>query len=286
MAGSRLPILALIVGSLCGCQSPVSLRNVSYSPLAPIEESVVFHPSRYPEGDWQPRGLNFEDAWFKSADGTRLHGWFVEDEHPRAVVLFCHGNGGNVANWADELRVLHDRVGVTAMLFDYRGYGRSDGVPTEEGVLADARAARRWLANRVGIPESEIVVMGRSLGGAVAVDLATDGARGLVIESTFTSMPAVGHAMFPWLPMRSVMQTQFDSISKIGKYHGPLLQSHGTADRLLPYEMGVVLFDAANLPKKFITIPNGDHQDPQTPEYYAALDVFLDSLSRVHKPAD
>jgi len=185
MAGSRLPILALIVGSLCGCQSPVSLRNVSYSPLAPIEESVVFHPSRYPEGDWQPRGLNFEDAWFKSADGTRLHGWFVEDEHPRAVVLFCHGNGGNVANWADELRVLHDRVGVTAMLFDYRGYGRSDGVPTEEGVLADARAARRWLANRVGIPESEIVVMGRSLGGAVAVDLATDGARGLIIESTY-----------------------------------------------------------------------------------------------------
>jgi uncharacterized protein len=286
MAGSRLLPFALGLGLLCGCQSPVSLHNVSYSPLAPLEESVVFHPNRYPEGDWQPRGLDVEDARFESADGTRLHGWFIERENPRAVVLFCHGNGGNVATWGDELRTLHDRVGVTAFSFDYRGYGRSEGVPTEEGVLADGRAARHWLANRLGIPESEIVVMGRSLGGAVAIDLATDGARGLVIESTFTSMPAVGHAMFPLLPMRSVMQTQFDSLSKIKKYHGPLLQSHGTGDRLLPYAMGRELFNAANAPKKFIAIPNGDHQDPQTPEYYAALDAFLDSLPAVHDSGD
>jgi fermentation-respiration switch protein FrsA (DUF1100 family) len=286
MAGSRLLLLGLSLGLLCGCQSPVSLRSVSYSPLAPLEESVVFHPNRYPEGDWQPRGLEFEDARFESADGTRLHGWFIQHENPRAVVLFCHGNGGNVAMWGDELRILHDRLGVTALSFDYRGYGRSEGVPTEEGVLADARAARRWLANRAGIPESEVVVMGRSLGGAVAIDLATDGARGLVIESTFTSMPAVGHAMFPWLPMQSVMQTQFDSLSKIKKYHGPLLQSHGSGDRLLPYAMGQELFDAANPPKKFVTIPNGDHQDPQTPEYYAAFDAFLNSLPAVRDSGD
>jgi hypothetical protein len=254
------------------------MRDVSYSPLAPLEESVVFHPSRYPEGNWHPEELAFEDAWFRAEDGTKLQGWFVPHEKPRAVVLFCHGNGGSLATWADALRTLHDRVGVTAMGFDYRGYGRSEGTPNEEGVFADARAARRWLAQRVGIPEKEIVVMGRSLGAAVAIDLATDGARGLIIESTFTSMPEVGHAMFPWLPMRSIMQTQFDSITKIKKYHGPLLQSHGTADRLLPYAMGQALFAAANEPKKFVAIPGGDHQDPQTPEFYAALDAFLDSL--------
>jgi fermentation-respiration switch protein FrsA (DUF1100 family) len=254
------------------------MRDVSFSPLAPLEGSAVFHPTRYPEGNWQPKGLDFEDAWFESADGTKLHGWFVEHERPRAVVLFCHGNGGSLGTWGEALRTLHDRVGVTAMAFDYRGYGRSQGVPTEEGILADARAARRWLAQRAGVSENEIVLMGRSLGGAVAIDLATDGARGLIVESTFTSMPEVGHAMFPWLPMRTVMQTRFNSIKKIRKYHGPLLQSHGTADRLLPYSMGLQLFQAANEPKKFVSIPGGDHQDPQTPEYYAALDAFLDSL--------
>jgi uncharacterized protein len=277
-AGFRLVLVMVGLGLLCGCQSPLSMRDVSYSPLAPLEESVVFHPSRYPEGNWQPDGLQFEDAWFRAEDGTKLHGWFVPHEKPRAVVLFCHGNGGSLATWADALRTLHDRAGVTVLGFDYRGYGRSEGTPSEDGVFADARAARRWLATRAGIPEKEIVVMGRSLGGAVAIDLATDGARGLIIESTFTSMPEVGHALFPWLPMRSIMQTQFDSISKIRKYHGPVLQSHGTGDRLLPYSMGLQLFEAANEPKKFVSIPGGDHQDPQTPEYYAALDAFLDGL--------
>ena len=106
------------------------------------------------------------------------------------------------------------------------------------------------------------MLMGRSLGGAVAVDLAADGARGLVLESTFTSMPEVGQTMLPYLPVRSVMRTQFNSLAKIGKYHGPLLQSHGTADRLIPYAMGRQLFAAANEPKQFIAIPGGDHNDP------------------------
>ena len=190
-------------------------------------------------------------------------------------MLFCHGNGGNVALWADVLRILHDRMGATAMGFDYRGYGRSEGTPSEVGVLADARAARTWLAQRAGIAENQIVLMGRSLGGAVAVDLAADGARGLVLESTFTSMPEVGHAKMPWLPVRTLMQTQFNSLAKISTYHGPLLQSHGTADRLIPYAMGQQLFAAANEPKQFIAIPGGDHNDPQTDAYYAALFEFL-----------
>ena len=187
-------VLALAAGwviVLAGCQSPTASRQTlpgvgspsasqesSFNPLGKLEKSLVFAPSRYPEGNWQPAGLVFEDAWFAAADGTRLHGWFVPHAQPRAVVLFCHGNGGNVALWADVLRNLHDRMGVTAMGFDYRGYGRSEGTPSEAGVLADARAARAWLARRTGIAEDRIVLMGRSLGGAVAVDLATDGAGG------------------------------------------------------------------------------------------------------------
>ena len=120
--------------------------------------------------------------------------------------------------------------------------------------------------------------MGRSLGGAVAVDLAADGARGLVLESTFTSMPEVAHTMLPWLPVRTVMRTQLNSLAKIPNYHGPLLQSHGTGDRLIPYGMGWQLFLAANEPKQFIPIRGGDHNDPQSDEYYAALFAFLSRL--------
>jgi hypothetical protein len=291
---AKYPILvaaAILLGLIGGCQIPPPTKQPaaglatnpvppesSFDPLGKLEKSLIFAPSRYPIGNWQPAGLVFEDAWFTAKDGTRLHGWYVPRPQPRAVVLFCHGNGGNVALWADVLRILHDRMGVTAMGFDYRGYGRSEGTPSEAGVLADARAARAWLAQRAGIGENQIVLMGRSLGGAVAVDLAVDGARGLVLESTFTSMPEVGHATMPWLPVRALMRTQFNSLAKIGNYHGPLLQSHGTADRLIPYAMGRQLFEAANEPKQFVVIPGGDHNDPQSDAYYAALFEFLGRL--------
>jgi uncharacterized protein len=247
--------------------------------LGKLETALVFIPRRYPVGDWHPAGLAFEDAWFHSADGTQLHGWFLPQTRPRAVVLFCHGNEGNVATWAGALRIIHDRLSVAVLGFDYRGYGRSEGSPSEAGILADARAARAWLAHRAGIPENQIVVMGRSLGGAVAIDLAAqDGARALVVESTFTSAPDIADAKLPWLPLRRLMRTQLDSMAKIRNYQGPFLQSHGTDDRLVPFEMGQRLFAAANEPKRFVTIPGGGHNDPQTDEYYVALSDFLSRL--------
>ena len=248
--------------------------------LDKIEKALVYTPSCCRVGNWQPTGLTFEDAWFVAADGTRLHGWYVPHPQPRAVVLFCHGNGGNVAMCAEVLRLLHDRVAVTVMGFDYRGYGRSEGTPSEAGLLADARAARAWFARRAGITENQIVLMGRSLGGAVAVDLAAaDGARGLVLESTFTSMPEVARTTIPWLPVRDLMRTKFNSLAKIRNYHSRLLQSHGTADRTIPFAMGRQLFETANEPKQFIAIHGGDHIDPQPTEYYAALFEFLGELT-------
>ena len=139
-------------------------------------------------------------------------------------MLFCHGNGGNITHRVDALKMLHRRAGVSVLIFDYRGYGRSEGKPSEAGVLADARAARAWLAAREKIAEADVVLMGESLGGAVAVDLAArDGARALVLESTFSSLPDVAAYHYPWLPVRWVMRTRFDSAGKIGDYHGPLL---------------------------------------------------------------
>ncbi len=243
-----------------------------------LEESFIFFPSRYPDGDWNPQDLEFEDVHVQSADGTRLHGWYFPCDNPRAVVLFSHGNAGNLSHRAETAQVLRQRVGVSVMLYDYRGYGRSEGRPSEKGILADGRAARTWLANRAGLSPDEVVLMGRSLGGAVSVDLAQDGARALVLESTFTSIPEVAALHYRWLPLRFLLRTRFDSLAKINSYRGPLLQSHGNADGLVPYAIGRRLFEAANEPKQFFTVEGGDHNDPQPLEFYDQLAEFLDNL--------
>lgn len=252
--------------------------------MVTMENSLIYFPAVYPEGIWDPPGLEFEDAWFDAADGTHLHGWFVPHPQPRAVILLAHGNAGNLSHRYEVLSDLQ-QLGASVMIFDYRGYGRSGGSPTEAGVLADARAARRWLSTRAGVKESEIVLMGESLGGGVMVDLAAeDGARALILENTFTSLPDVAAYHYPLLPIRLLMRTQLNSAAKIGQFHGPLLQFHGDADTIIPYELGRTLFAAANEPKTFVTISGGDHNDPHTPEFYAALDQFLANLKAGHTP--
>jgi fermentation-respiration switch protein FrsA (DUF1100 family) len=241
-----------------------------------IENWLIFHPFPYPAGEWHPAGLEFEDAWFPSADGPRLHGWYVHRPGAVAAVLFCHGNAGNVTHRADVMRMLAGRVGVSVLVFDYQGFGRSEGKPSGAGILADARAARAWLAGREKITEPEVVLMGESIGGAVAVDLAAhDGAKALVLESTFDRLPNVAAYHFPWLPVRWLMQTRLDSAALIGRYHGPLFQAHGDADTVVPLEFGRRLFEAANQPKHFLLLPGHDHNDPMPMGYYNALAAFL-----------
>ena len=249
-----------------------------------LEERLVFFPSRYPEGDWKPLDLHPEDAHFVAADGVRLHGWYLPRQEPLAAVLFCHGNAGNITHRYELLWMLHHRVGVSVLIFDYRGYGRSEGSPTEAGILADARAARAWLAAREGIAEIQIVLMGESLGGAVAVDLAAaDGARALVLQKTFTSLPDVAAHHFPWLPVRWLMRNRLDSLGKIANYRGPLLMCHGQPDTIVPYQLGRRLFEAANEPKQWIDLPGDDHNDPLPPSYFDQLKRFLESLPPVQQ---
>ncbi len=267
-------LIAFAACLVSGCAS-VGMR----SPLASFEQSQVFQPVAFPEGNWEPEGLAFEDAWFTAADGTQLHGWYVPHPNPRAVALFAHGNAGNVSHRADSLRILRDRHQLAVLAFDYRGYGKSEGTPSEVGLLQDARAGRAWLAQRAAVAENDIVLLGRSLGGGVMADLAAkDGARGLVLASTFTSLPDVGRHHLPLVPARLLMTNRFDSIGKIGDYQGPLLQSHGDADRVIPFEFGKRLFAAANEPKRFVRQPGGGHNSPQSDEYRDALDEFIDGL--------
>ena len=270
---SLLMLLALTSG--CASVSPQATN-----PLARFEQSLIFAPTRFPDGRWTPpEGLPVEDAWFAAEDDTRLHGWYCSHPTPVAHVLFCHGNAGNLTDRAALMQQLHDQHRVAVLMFDYRGYGRSEGKPSEKGVMQDARAARAWLAQRANVVEQDIVLMGRSLGGAVAIDLAAqDGARGLILESTFTSLPDVASRLAWWAAPKLTMQTRLNSLAKIGNYHGPLLYSHGSADRLIPFGQGEKLFAAANEPKHFVTIEGGDHNDPQSAEYYRQLDHFLAAL--------
>lgn len=245
-----------------------------------FEESLIFFPAKYPAGIWQiPDGLPVEDAEFAAADGTRLHGWYVPHDNPLAVILFCHGNAGNITHRLEVLQHLHNDVGASVLIFDYRGYGRSEGSPDENGVLQDARAARAWLAKKAGVAEREIVLLGRSLGGAVAVDLAAaDGARGLVLQSTFTSIPDMAAYHYSWFPARGLLRTRLDSLAKIGSYRGPLLMSHSRDDSIVPFALGQKLFHAANEPKKFIVNEGSDHNDSERPAYYKELKQFLDKI--------
>lgn len=241
-----------------------------------FEESLIFFPDSYPGGDWQPAGLDFEDAWFTAADGTRLHGWYVDRPEPVATILFSHGNAGNLSHRTEKMLAVHAEVGAAVLIYDYRGYGRSEGWPDEPGVLADARAARAWLAERAGIDPGRIVLMGESLGGAVSVDLAADdGARALVLEGTFTSIPDVAAHHYPILPVRAFLRTRLDALAKIGRYGGPLLQCHGEADTIVPFEQGRRLFESAAGPKQFLTLPGADHNDPLPRSFYETLREFL-----------
>jgi uncharacterized protein len=243
-----------------------------------LEKLLVYQPAGPHPDDWKPPGLSYEDVYFESADGTTLFGWYCPVEKPRAIMLYAHGNAGNITYLWPDLRFLTERLHVSVFAFDYRGYGRSNGVPSENGLIEDARAARRWLAQRAAVDEREIVLLGRSLGGAVAVDLAAaDGARGLILESTFTSLPAVANDALPLWP-GMLMFNRYNSLKKIGDYQGPLLIAHGDMDEVVPFAHGQTLFAAANEPKRFVQIVRGDHNWVPPQNYVRELDQFIATL--------
>ncbi len=251
-----------------------------------FEERLIFFPSVYPAGDWDSlteMGISYEEQFFFSSDGTKLHAWYVPHRRPSAFVLYCHGNAGNLSHRNDPLEQLHHQVGAATLIFDYRGYGKSEGTPYEKGILEDALAARDLLMRIAGVPPEEIVLLGRSIGAAIATHLATlepSPRQRLILESTFTSLPDLAARLYPFLPVKTMLRSRFPVLTKIADFRGSLLLSHGDADELVPWSDGKKVYESASQSKhrEFFTVEGGDHNSPQPSEYYREiLPRFLES---------
>lgn len=235
------------------------------------EKSFIYYPSR----DMPAVPAGCEDVWLTTADGVRINGWFIPSGGP--IVLFCHGNAGNLSHRSEKLAILRE-LGASVFIFDYRGYGRSEGLPNERGTYFDAEAAYAYLA-----PKSKpIFVYGESLGSAIAVELATKHpVAGVILEEPFLSVAAVGRNMFPYLPVGLLVRNKYDTLSKIAGIHAPLLILHSRNDEMFPYAHAERLFAAAREPKQLVEL-RGSHNDAfltSAETYRTALRTYLARLT-------
>ncbi len=226
-----------------------------------LQRKMIFFPTSTLAYNPADLGMPYEDVHFRTTDDVALHGWMVPRLGSDVTLLFLHGNAGNIGDRVENVRRLHE-IGLSVFIFDYRGYGLSEGSPSEQGLYEDAQAAYAHLSSRHDIDPERIAIFGRSLGGAVAVDLASRvPCRKLILESTFTSAADMAGSMLPFLPMKRLITERFDSADKIDKISATLLQFHGTRDEIVPYRLGQALHELAPDPKEFVPIPGATHND-------------------------
>ncbi len=231
--------------------------------LGSLERILLYHPYRKIEQTPKTYGVDYEDVHFRASDGVRLHGWRVPPkEADGPVLLWAHGNAGNLSHRAENIARIQEELGAGVFIFDYRGFGKSEGRPSEEGLYADGRAAYDWLSERAA-PE-HVFLFGRSIGAAVAVKLAAEGrrTRGLILESPFENTVVMGKKMFPFLPVGWLFSPKFDASSMIPKVEVPVLILHGDRDYIVPHAQGMRLYEAARARhKRFFTIKGAGHND-------------------------
>ena len=244
-----------------------------------FERKLIYYPQRAHDVSPRDLGLAFEDLVLTAEDGVRIHGWYLPPSgEPRFTVLFAHGNAGNVSHRLDRALFLQSKLGASVLLFDYRGYGRSEGSPDEEGTYRDARAAHRWLIEQKRVAPDRLVIFGESLGSAVALDLALSRpCRALVLESPFASVPAMARAVYPFLPLWPFVRTRYDNEAKAPRLTVPLLVLHGDRDEVVPFTQGRRVFEAAPGPKRFFAIPGAGH-NVGGETYWSLVRDFLETL--------
>lgn len=231
-----------------------------------FEDRFVFHPTRQPLTAWLPEGLGVVECTFRARDGTRLHGWWhpgegLGDSHKRPVLLWFHGNAGNITHRAENLRALVE-LGLAVFVFDYRGYGRSEGKPSEVGLYLDGEAAYQHLTSELGVAPERVVCFGRSLGAAVAAHVALRAKpAGLIMESPFESVGAMVRKTSVLRVLVPLLRNRFDNVAKVQQLRVPLLVIHGVRDELVPFAQGRAVFEAAREPKEFFSIEGAGHND-------------------------
>jgi pimeloyl-ACP methyl ester carboxylesterase len=267
--------------------------------LVANETALVYPASKFPQGNWSPANFAFEEVQFKAADSTKLVGWYLPRPESLSVdppeagtgdekqgrlcetVLLCHGNAENCAEAACyNGELLRTTLNADVFVFDYRGYGKSEGTPSEAGVLDDAEHALKWICQKTQKSPSEIVIVGHSIGGGPACFLASRfGCKALVLQRTFKSLAETAQYNYPMFPVRYLMKNQFPSKERIKGYDGPVFQSHGSEDKLIPLEHAKELFaNASTSQKTFYEIPGMGHYDGWPAEYWHQLREFLEAV--------
>jgi fermentation-respiration switch protein FrsA (DUF1100 family) len=271
------------LGAAAGCYVGVIIV------LLLLENKLLYHPISAAEEWLAPPNNRVQDVQLHAADGTAIHAWWcpVDEAAPaRDTLLYCHGNAGNLSHRTDLVARWQKQLGVSVLIFDYPGYGKSGGNVSEAGCYAAADAAYDWLIQQQQISPECILLYGGSLGAAVAVDLASRRPiQGLILVGPFASIPIMAQKQFPWLPARWLVRNRFDNLAKIGKCGTPIFIAHGTADRLVPFTQGMQVFDSAGEPKQFFILEGHDHNDPPGPEFYAAVRTFLSRADAGRRPA-
>ena len=247
-----------------------------------LDRYLVYFPERELLSDPGEHGLAYEDVWIDTRDGVRIHGWLVlpPEDAGRRVVLWLHGNSGNLGNRAAGVSAMARALGSPVLIVDYRGYGLSGGSPGEEGLHRDAEAAFDHLAGRPEYAGRPIVIFGRSLGAAVAVRLATvRGAEALIIHSPFTSVADMARTMYRFLPVSMLVRARFDNLATIPSVRSPVLVLHGTDDEIVPVEMGRRVYGAVTAPRHMVELEGATHNEPHHDPgeaYFDALREFLE----------
>jgi len=223
-----------------------------------IQPYLVYRPRTNIDVECGEYTIEHERIKYRTRDGILIDAWYVPVEDAVGVVLFCHGNAGNISQRIDSFK-LFAKLKLSSFIFDYRGYGYSEGYPTEEGTYLDAEGAWDYMVNELKIPPEKILVFGRSLGGGIATYIAMNhNPRALIIESSFMSAKVMAGQIFPFAPRSLLLRFKYNSIDRMKDIHCPTLIIHSQEDAVIPYSHGVALFNAANPPKKFLRI-NGAH---------------------------
>ena len=247
-----------------------------------LQSRLVYFPDAQIIATPADKGMAYEEISFEAADGVQLSAWYVPGAASRGVVLFSHGNGGNISYNLPYVEILH-RVGLSTFIYDYRGYGRSKGKPTEEGTYNDAAGAWQYLTKNREVPAGQILLYGQSLGGPIAAKLATEKTpAALILDSTFTSFVDIAGYHYPFLPVRWLARFEYNTLEHVKAVRCPVLVIHSTDDEIAPFSQGVALFEAAPEPKRFIKL-RGGHNDAlflSAEAYRSGLDAFLKRTGR------